>query len=155
MQERRYYFQESGGMNKAWVGLLIMGVFIFLVFLLLKSLYKILWIASPVIIIATLFIDRQVIMRFLRMIGRVFSRNPLTGVVLIILSILVFPFLSVGMLINAILNRKIKAKAKDFGYSRPQETFTEYEEMEINRPADVKAEKEYDILFKDKDSGQK
>lgn len=155
MQERRYYFQDSGGMNKAWLGLLIMGVFIFLVFLLLRSLYKILWIASPVIIIATLLIDRQIILRFLRMVGRVFKRNPLTGVVLIILSIVIFPFLSVGMLVNAILNRKIKSRAKEFGYSRPEETFTEYEEMEIKRPEEVEAEKEYDILFKDKESGQK
>jgi len=155
MQERKYYFQDLGSMKNAWIGLLFMGIFIFLVFLLLKSLYKILWIASPVLIIATLIIDRQVILRFLRMVGRVVKRNILTGVLLILLSALVFPFLSVGMLINAVLNKKIKGRAKDFGKAKAQEEFTEYEEMDISNLKDNEAEKEYDILFKQKDSAQK
>ncbi|HRQ29906.1 MAG TPA: hypothetical protein PLU49_07510 [Saprospiraceae bacterium] len=154
MQERKYYFQDSGSLNKAWIGLLFMGILIFLIFLLLKSLYKILWIASPVLIIATLIIDRQVIFRYLRMVKRLISRNFLTGLILVILSILVFPFLSVGMLANAILNRKIRSKAKEFGQVSPHEEFSAYEEMDIDLPKVKETEKEYDILFRDQNGAK-
>ncbi len=148
MQERRYYFQDSGGMNKAWIGFVVMGLVVFLVFWLLSSLYKIFWYASPVFIIATLIIDRQVVLRYLRMVGRVFRRNALTGILLIVLSIFVFPFLSAGMLVNAILNRKLKAKAKEYGYRPANEGFTDYEEMDITEKPQSSPEKEYDVLFR-------
>ena len=108
--------------------------FVFLVmlfvglFFLAKGLFTVLsWIA-PVLIIGALIINYRTIINYFRFMLSLLQRNPLTGIVAIILSVIGFPILSGVLFGKAILDRKVK-KLVEAHQAREQGEFVDYEEV--------------------------
>jgi hypothetical protein len=108
--------------------------FIFLVmlfvglFFLAKGIFTLLAWISPVLIIGTLLINYRTLLNYFRFMLSLLQRNPLTGIVAIILSVIGFPILSGVLFGKAILDRKVK-KLVETHQAREQGEYVEYEEV--------------------------
>ena len=140
--------------------------FIFLVltfvalFFLAKGLFTVLsWIA-PVLIVGALIINYKTIINYFRFMLSLLQRNPLTGIIAIILSVIGFPILSGVLFGKAILDRKVK-KLVQARQEREQGEFVDYEEVipqkketnldlppiEIEPPSPKAKDNRYEDLF--------
>lgn len=113
--------------------------FVFLVlvlvalFFIAKGIFKILTLASPVLIVLALLINYRTILGYLKFILSLLQRNVLAGIIAIILSIIGFPILSGVLFGKAILDRKVR-KLRQAHQQRQEGEFVEYEE--VIRPED-------------------
>ena len=110
--------------------------FIFLVmtfvglFFLAKGLFTVLTWAAPVLIVGALIINYRTIINYFRFMLSLLQRNPLTGIIAIILSVIGFPILSGVLFGKAILDRKVK-KLVQAHQEREQGELVDYEEVII------------------------
>ena len=108
--------------------------FVFLVmlfvglFFLAKGIVTLLAWISPVLIVGALLINYRTIINYFRFILSLLQRNPLTGIIAIVLSVIGFPILSGVLFGKAILDRKVK-KLVEAHQARQQGEYVEYEEV--------------------------
>jgi hypothetical protein len=108
--------------------------FIFLVmlfvglFFLAKGIFTLLAWISPVLIVGALLINYRTIINYFRFILSLLQRNPLTGIIAIVLSVIGFPILSGVLFGKAILDRKVK-KLVEAHQAREQGEYVEYQEV--------------------------
>jgi len=108
--------------------------FVFLVmlfvglFFLAKGIFTLLAWISPVLIVGALLINYRTIINYFRFMLSLLQRNPLSGIVAIILSVIGFPILSGVLFGKAILDRKVK-KLVQAHQAREQAEFVDYEEV--------------------------
>ena len=109
-----------------------MVIVLILLYFLVTSLFKILYFLSPLLLLLTLIFDYQVVVKFGKMILRLFKRNWLFGILVSVLSILAFPIVTGGLFINAFMNWRIKRAAKKRGFPIREEKdrFSKYEIIE-------------------------
>ncbi len=122
---------STQGFNLRFNG--ILG-FVFLVmlfvglFFLAKGIFTLLAWISPVLIVGALLINYKTIINYFRFILSLLQRNPLTGIIAIVLSVIGFPILSGVLFGKAILDRKVK-KLVEAHQARQQGEYVEYEEV--------------------------
>jgi len=140
MNENRYSFFESR--QNGWYGLVIMAVLLVLLFFLVKSLFKILYFLSPLLVVLTLIFDYRVFIRYFNMLVRMFRRNWVFGLALVVLTIVGFPLVAGGLCFNAFMNWRIKRARKRYGIHHTQEKgkFSEYELLEEGEELELKPE---------------
>lgn len=106
---------------------LMVAVFVAL-FFIAKGVFTLLAWAAPVLIIAALLIHYRTILNYLKFILSLLQRNPLGGILGIILSVVGFPILAGVLFGKSILDRKVKRLRQAYeAQERPE--FTEYEEV--------------------------
>jgi hypothetical protein len=123
-------------MNQSGFNIRFNGIigFVFLIlifvalFFLAKGVFTILsWIA-PVLILGALLINYRTILNYFKFMLSLLQRNPLGGIVGIVLSVIGFPILSGVLFGKAILDRKVK-KLVDAREARKESEFVEFEEV--------------------------
>lgn len=146
-------------------GLLMMILFIVIVYFFFKALFWVLGIATPIMVILTLFINYKVYPEYLQMIINLFKRSPIMGIATGALTFFAFPLVAAFLLAKALFFKKINKVHEDIRKKEEKE-YVEYEEVEDDviledEPLDLKeiekmkeargntATNEYDDLFKD------
>ncbi|MCU0346148.1 MAG: hypothetical protein MUC59_04360 [Saprospiraceae bacterium] len=111
--------------------LLLIGFFVAMYFIVKYTLIALAFVA-PVLLIATLIIDRSVVFNYLKWIGATLKTNPLLGIGAILFTIfgyaLVFPFLFA----KALLKKKFKQAHQQYENERQGELI-DFEEIQ-SRP---------------------
>lgn len=133
-------FEFFSGRNRrnGWYGLVIMVVVMILLFFLLSSLFKILYYLSPLLLILTLIFDYKVVINYGKMILRLFNKNWLFGLLLVVLTVLAFPFVTAGLFFNAFMNWRLKRAKRKYGVQEQRgEKFSDFELIEEGEEMDL------------------
>jgi|GEM_PF-2314780 len=135
--------QRSGGSNTlvSILTLVVVVVGIYYAFTVAKWILGVL--AIP-LLIATLFIDRKVLVNYGKFLSTTFKKNPLIGVLGVLLTIFLYPFVSAGLFGKAMFNKK----ARDA--RREQEIGTEGEYVKYEDLSDNQSELELDPNFEER-----
>jgi hypothetical protein len=127
-------FEFFSGRNRrnGWYGLIIMAIVLVMLYFLVTSLFKILYYLSPLLLVLTLIFDYKVVIKYGKMILRFFKRNWLFGILLVVLTVLAFPFVTGGLFVNAFMNWRLKRVQKKYGGSveRQNTKFSDFEVVE-------------------------
>ncbi len=126
-----YNSTGRGGMHPLWSILIIVAVMIGL-FMLARLAFRILLFLSPLLLVATLFIDRSVILDYGRWVQRVFKKDTLLGIGAVLLTIVGFPVVSLFLLGRALFKRKLKQVESEIRKQQEGE-LTDFEELESKR----------------------
>lgn len=110
------------------IGFAFMVLIFVALFFLAKGIFTILSWVAPVLIIGALLINYKTVLNFIKYMWALLKRNPLGGILGIILSVVGFPILSGFLFGKAILDRKVK-KLSDEYQARREGEFVEYEEI--------------------------
>lgn len=153
MQYRQQQFQiRSGGI----MGFVMLIAFLVLLFVIARSIFKILAWASPILIILAVIIRYRTVLDFLKYLWLLLRRNPLMGVLAIILCIVGFPVVSAFLFGKAILDRRIDRYTEAVRKHHEGE-LTEYvdvthlneETLDLEAPPSTVPRNTYDDLFSD------
>ncbi len=150
------YRKTSGFRLDGITGILILIGFLVAMYFIVKYTLIALTVVAPLMLIATLIIDRSVIFNYIKWIGSTLKSNPLLGIGAILFTIfgytLVFPFLF-G---KAILKKKFKQARQQYE-NQTQGELVDFEEIESKpsreKPLELPQLKkqaksgEYDQLF--------
>lgn len=90
------------------IGLIILLVLGYFLFSIVKTLYIVLAYASPILILAVLFMKKELLVNFFKKIGSNIKQNPLLGIFNGLVSILFLPFTLLGMIFRILVSRKIE-----------------------------------------------
>lgn len=111
------------------IGIVLMIVLFIGLFYVARFIYRILLAVAPILFIITFFMDRRVIINYVKWLGTLVRRNTVTGIGAILLSVVGFPIVSVFLFGRALLNRKMKEHA-DEARERREGKLIEYEELD-------------------------
>ncbi|MFM8449752.1 MAG: hypothetical protein ACKOAY_06570, partial [Haliscomenobacter sp.] len=94
-------FKHSGNSWLSTIGglLLLTAISAGLIFMA-SVVVRLLYLLGPLLLIAVLFIDRRVLLDYLRWVGQTLKRRFVQGVVVIVLSIIGYPFVAVFLLLR-------------------------------------------------------
>ena len=113
------------------VGSIIVAViFFYLLFKLLGFVFQLIWWAAPILFIASLVIDYKVTLGYLKMIGNLFQRNWLYGVLAGIASVVLFPLVAIYLLGMALFKKKVKERQQELD-ERVNGKWTDFEEVPV------------------------
>lgn len=112
------------------IGLIILIIFGYFLFSIAKIVYIALLYASPIIAIAILFLNKELLFNFFKKIWNNIKVNPGLGIFNGLVSILFLPFNLVGMLIKALIGRKIDKMQKQHQENQSSAISSEYVEFE-------------------------
>jgi hypothetical protein len=110
------------------IGFMITIGILVLLFFILRGLFKLLYVAAPVLIILALIINYRTILNYFRFILGLLHRNPLTGIIAILLSVVGFPILSGVLFGKSILDRKVR-RLEQAHAANEQGEVVDYEEV--------------------------
>ena len=142
--------RRSGGGLFSNIGCLIFGaLFLFLSFVFLRWLYKMLWIASPVFLAVALVVNWRIVAATLRNWWMMMQRNPLGGIGSALFGALLFPFLTMFWMFGALGAKKIERMQQEFGQqwgsgtfdpfqtnAKKETEFVDFEEIESRQPSE-------------------
>jgi predicted membrane protein len=129
----------------SWLGLIIIFGIIFLLFIIIRSLYKLFFILAPVFILLSLILDYRVIAKFGIVLYNLLKHKTTLGILAVIFTLLGLPFVAAAMFFNSFMNfrNKIRNKSK---YTQYIELEAKKEEFELKDKPEVKV-KSYEDLF--------
>ncbi len=150
------YRKTTGFRFDGITGMLILVGFLVAMYFIVKYTLIALTVAAPLLLIATLIIDRSVVFNYIKWIGSTLKTNPLLGIGAILFTIfgytLVFPFLFA----KALLKKKFKQARQEYE-NEHQGELIDFEELETKpkneKPLELPQLKkqakgsEYDQLF--------
>jgi uncharacterized membrane protein YfhO len=131
MSDKNYQYRFGGPFN--WI---IAIVAIILVFFLISQLVKILWWLAaalmPILLIATLIINRSVVFDFVKSIRNLYKRSLGAGVVATALTVIGSPFVVLFLFGKAMLVRKIDKFKKEAEVENENKfgEYIQYEEVD-------------------------
>ncbi|HMQ60138.1 MAG TPA: hypothetical protein PKE06_05675 [Flavilitoribacter sp.] len=147
-------FNIRGNPFSALLGILItVGVFI-LLFYLTQFIFKLLWIASPFLLVASLVIDHTVFLGYAKWIGRLLKTRFWVGLGAMALSALLFPLTVLYLFSRSLLNKKVREVRKEAEIRRQGE-YADFEIVEekpldlpgLEKESRTKKGNDYDRLF--------
>lgn len=140
------------------IGFLVLIAFIAGIFFIAKGLFKLLYIAAPVLIILALLINYRTVVNFFKWLFGLFKRSILTGIIASILTIIGYPIVCGLLFGKSILDRKIRKLQEAHRAAREGE-LVDYEEVikprreekfelpPIEKPTPTPKENPYKDLF--------
>ena len=147
-------------LNALPIILILIAVFVALWFVA-KSIFTLLAWVAPVLLIAAAVINYKVVLSYGTFLLNLLKRNPVMGIVGVLMSFFFYPVVSLFLLGKALLYRKVDTLKKEFeakqGGGATDGDFVEYEEIELpkekplelpRRPLQEK-QNEYEELFDD------
>lgn len=120
------YRYKSGN---AWVGILVLALFLFASFWLVKGVWYLLSFVAPVLLVVTLIINHKVVTNFLKGLWDGIRRDPVAGLLKVALTAIFHPFVMGYLFVKAVAGRSID-KARQRYTDTQQGTLTDYEELE-------------------------
>lgn len=137
MQYRREYsfgIPNDGGRGKSpfnFGGILVGIIALILIFVVARFVFRLLFLLSPLFIVATAIMDHKVIINAALWLANMFRRNVLLGIGAFVLTIVGFPIVAAGLFGKALLNRQLrKAQAEYEQQQQPPAKLGEYVEFE-------------------------
>jgi len=141
------------------IGFIFMVLVFVALFFVAKGIFTVLsWIA-PVLIVLALLINYRTILNYFKYMWSLLRRNPLGGIIGILLSVVGFPILAGVLFGKSILDRKV-SKLQQAYQAKEQEEYVEFEEviradqekkLDLppieNEPAPKKEDNRYENLF--------
>lgn len=135
---------RPGGGFFSNIGCLIFGaLFLIGAFYFLSWLYKMLWWASPVFLALALIINWKVVASTGRYFVNTLRRNPISGLLTLLLAVPVFPFITIFWFFGAMGSKRLEKMQQQFGQqfggasfdpfqtaSRKETEFVDFEEIE-------------------------
>lgn len=109
-------------------GLVLMIAVFVALFFLAKGVFTLLSWVAPVLILLAAIINYRTILNYLKYMLGLLRRNPLGGILGVVLSVIGFPVLAAVLFGKSILDRKI-GKLQQGYRKREQDEFVEYEEI--------------------------
>ncbi len=100
METRRY------STGQTIIGLIVMVLFVYAVFVLFKSIFNILAWASPFVFVAALIVNHKVVLSYGKTLISLLQKNLVTGIVAVLLTIFAFPIVAALLLAFALINKK-------------------------------------------------
>jgi len=151
---KTYHYSSGKSYWERLVGsILFMGILI-LLFYLFFQLYKLLWYAVPVLIIALLVLDAKILTAHLKNIKDQIASNFLAGTAGAVVNLLGLPFVLIGLILKSWIFKKFNKINQDAMQSTDQDGFISYEEVDsYSKPLPEKrlkkqeADHRYDDLF--------
>lgn len=116
-------FKFDGLIGIIFLIAIFVGIFFFL-----KGVFFILQWVAPVLLVAAFFIDRSVVINYVKWLGKLVKSNPLTGIGAILLSLLGYMVLGPYLFAKALLKKKIREVTQEFDKQQKGE-FVDYEEI--------------------------
>lgn len=143
MSNNQFYFRGNG-----LYGIIATILFLIALYYIAKGVFWVLTWVSPVLLIATLVIDYQVVLDYLKMLWNMILRTPIMGILAAALSVFGFPVVILFLFGRAwfgyYLRKKQKEQADFFQRFKEQqqqeEEFVQYEEIIDNRLDDSEIE---------------
>ena len=130
MPERR----QRGGSSNLIVGVVMLVVAAMVLYFLFKGLIWVLGFIAPVLLIVTLFINKDVVLDYVKgMVGRL-KNDTLMGVAQVGVTFFLFPFVVAYLFAKAMLLRKVGS----FQGKKEEEKFSEYEDLTEDDVLDLK-----------------
>jgi len=153
MATQGFNIRFNGIIGFAFMVLIFVGLFF-----IAKGVFTILaWIA-PVLIILALLINYRTVLNYLKFMLSLLQRNPVGGIIGILLSFFGFPVLAGVLFGKSILDRKVK-KLKQAYQAEKEGEFVEFEEViqpesetkldlpPMEKQAPAKKDNQYEDLF--------
>lgn len=126
------------------------------------SIFWVLTKISPILLIAALIIDHKVVLNYGKWLINLVKRNPVMGIVAILLSVVAYPITFGFLLGKALLKRKVGQFTQEME-RRTKGEFVDYEEIEEKKPTilnlpdlkktrqkeKIKKKNDYEDLFDD------
>lgn len=136
MTNNQFSFRGNG-----LYGIIATVLFLIALFYIAKGVFWVLTWVSPVLLIATLVIDYQVVINYLKMLWGMIIRTPIKGVLAAALSVLGFPVVILFLFGRAWFGYYIRKKQKEQSeffqrfkeQQEQEEEFVSYEEINDNR----------------------
>lgn len=162
MSQRQRQRQQGTRMNPLF-GLAFLAIALFAVYFVFKSLFSILALLAPLLLIVTLIFNRQVVTNFFKGMFRDFKHNPLMGVLKGLFVFFGFPVFSAYMFGKAMLYRKMEGlheqvrRKEEEGYADYEEVepdivenedFLDLKDIDVQIEPELKEGNSYDDLFK-------
>jgi energy-coupling factor transporter transmembrane protein EcfT len=110
------------------IGFIFMVLIFVALFFVAKGIFTLLAWVAPVLIVLALLINYKTILNYLKFMWSLLKRNPLGGIIGILLSVVGFPILAGVLFGKSILDRKVK-KLQQAYQAREQGEFVEFEEV--------------------------
>lgn len=142
------FFQNKGSKVSPLLALAGFIAIMVALFYLAKGVFWVLSFVAPILFIATLFINRQVVFDYGKTLIKLVKTNPFVGIVGIVLSFVAFPLVSAFLFGKAMLLKKV-GSMRDGMRQKEDEEFTEYEEVVEDDPLvldDLEPLKEKEII---------
>jgi hypothetical protein len=114
-----------------FLGLLIMGLFLFLIFLFLRAVFTVLYYLTPIIFILILIFDASVLVKHVKLLGKKIKENWISGLLQTGLSILFLPVVLTYLLFQAFINKQLRKQQNDVPETSE---WTEFEELDSQIP---------------------
>ncbi len=92
--------------TKTILGLVILLVIIWGIFIVFKSIFNMLAWAAPFLFIAALIINHKVVLSYGKMLITLLQKNTVMGIIALLLTIFTFPIVAAILLGLAIMNKK-------------------------------------------------
>ncbi|MBP7184343.1 MAG: hypothetical protein KBA06_02465 [Saprospiraceae bacterium] len=116
------------------MGIIVSILFLIGLFYLAKFVFNILYILSPIFLIATLIINHNVVVDYGKLILNTFKSNPILAIIGIIATIIGFPIVAAYLFGKALMLRKLNQFQSQFNDNANtnyrQEDYAQYEEIE-------------------------
>lgn len=110
MQQYQFDFNsKQGGSPFSGIGCLVTGLLVAVAtYFIIKGLYKILYYASPVLLIAALVINWRVVAGIGQSLLNLLTRNPIAGLLVGALAVVAFPFTAAFIFMSALGARRVE-----------------------------------------------
>ena len=153
MATQGFNIRFNGIIGFAFMVLLFVGLFF-----IAKGVFTVLAWVAPVLIILALLINYRTVLNYLKFMLGLLQRNPVGGIIGILLSFFGFPILAGVLFGKSILDRKVK-KLNEAYQAEKYGEFVEFEEIikperetkldlpPMEKQAPVKKDNQYEDLF--------
>jgi hypothetical protein len=113
-------------------GIVFFILFLVGVYMLIQGIYTLLYYASPFLLIGALLVDYKSVLNYGKWIVKQLQSNPILGIGIILINVLVFPFVCAFLFAKSLFKKKIRDITKDME-AEQEGQFIEYEEVKTER----------------------
>ena len=152
--------QTRGFRSGSILGLILFVLAIVAVVLVAKGIFKLLALIAPVLLVIALVLNYRVVTGFVNTIWKLIKRNPLAGLLAIVLCVIFHPLVAAYLAVRAGLSRKLRSMKEDYVNRRDGE-LVDYVEVRdetlelprrgtptpTRRPEPRTIDKDYEELF--------
>ncbi|MEZ5039102.1 MAG: hypothetical protein R2828_04395 [Saprospiraceae bacterium] len=124
---RKQFNIKSNPFNSVTSVIMMVLLFVAL-FYIARFIFRLLWLVAPILLVAAIIVDYKTVLGYVKWIGSLLQKNPMAGVVAILLSALGFPLVSGFLLMKGLFKKKVK-EATQAREAAIRGEFVEYEEI--------------------------
>ena len=128
--------QSRGFRGGSIAGIVLFVLAIVAVVLIAKGIFKLLAFVAPLLLIVALVLDHRTVTGFVNTLWRLLKRNPLAGILAVIMCVIFHPLVAAYLVVRAALSRKVKGLRREHEARRRGELvdYTEVREDTLELP---------------------